>query len=203
MPLLEPSIPLAQARARWGDDVLMAGLFRPGPDPRAKTALTKAVTRRSNRRRAQLPARVLLAIDRQGRAMACPMVSDQQGGHPEGDDLYAGPFEELGAVASGELAIVALLEEDRAVVLEAAWLDRDAATVAAFLTGEPLPDEPPEPEAQPDDEGDDGEPSPAELLAEAAAFQARADSLRALAAVREDQEAEKEPPRPKGRRNRG
>jgi hypothetical protein len=192
-PPAEPSIPLAQARARWGEDVLMAGLFRPGPDPTARTALTRAMTRRSNRKRGQLPGRVLLAVDRQGRALACPMAADAQGGHPEGDDLYAGPFEELGAVASGELAIVALLEDDRAVVLEAAWLDRDAATVAAFLTGDPLPDEPSEPDL-PSDDGDDDEPSAAELLAEADRAQARAISLRAMAEARTEQDAERKKP---------
>lgn len=168
----------------------MAGLFRPGPDPRAKTALGKGVTRRLNRRRSQLPARVLLAVDRQGRALACPVAADPQGGHPEGDDLYVGPFEELGAVASGELAIIALFDDDRAVVLEAAWLDRDAATVVAFLTGEPLPDEATGPEDQPDEEDDD-EPSAEELLAEAARAQARAISLRAMAAARAEDDAER------------
>ena len=194
----EPSVPLAQARARWGDDVLMAGLFRPGPDPRAKSALTKAVTRRSNRKRGQLPGRVLLAVDTHGRALACPMIADPQGGHPEGDDLYAGPFEELGAVASGELAIIALLDDDRAVVLEAAWLDRDAATVAAFLTGDPLPDEPDDAGAGSGspDEADDDEPSAAELLAEAERAQARAISLRAMAAAKTEEDEERRKPRP-------
>ena len=192
----EPSIPLSQARARWGEDVLMAGLFRPGPDPRARTALTKAMTRRTNRRRSQLPGRVLLAVDGRGRALACPVVADPQGGHPEGDDLYAGPFEELGAVAAGELSIIALFEDDRAVVLEAAWLDRDAATVAAFLTGDPLPGEPDEAEAPNDQaEDDDDEPSAEELLAEAARAQARAISLRAMAAARAEADADRKRPR--------
>jgi hypothetical protein len=188
---LEPSLLLAQARARWGDGVVMAGLFRPGPDPEAKTALTKAVTRRSNRRRSRLPARVLVALDDDGRALVCPVTPDPQGGHPSGDDLYVGPFEELGAVAAGELSILVLLDADWVAVLEAVWLDRDAATVAALLTGEPLPEEvdlPPGPEdGGRTDDGDD-EPSQQELLAEAEAFQAKANSLRALAAMRREDE---------------
>ena len=189
----EPSLPLAQARARWGESVVMAGLFRPGPDPLAKTALKKAVTRRSNRRRSRLPARVLVALDDEGQALLCPVTADPQGGHPEGDDLYAGPFEELGAVPAGELSILVLLDDDWVAVLEAVWLDRDAATVAALRTGEPLPEED-EPAPDTEDEGQvkdayDDEPSAEALLAEADAMQARANSLRALVAMRrEDQE---------------
>lgn len=183
----EPTLALAQARARWGADVVLAGLFRPGPDPAARTALTKAVSRRTNRRRSALPARVLVAVDDDGRALICPLVPDAQGGHPSGEDIYAGPFEELGAVPAGELSIVVLLDADRPVVLEAVWLDHDAATVAALLAGEPLPAEPDNPvddDDTDDDDDDEGEPEPSseELLAEADAAQARADSLRALAA---------------------
>ncbi|HEV8115851.1 MAG TPA: hypothetical protein VGP53_06405, partial [Acidimicrobiales bacterium] len=115
----EPTLALAQARARWGEDVAVAGLFRPGPDPDARTALGKAVSRQANRRRSHLPPRMLVAIDGSGRASLCPYVPDAQGGHPEGDDLYAGPFEELGAVTSGPLAVVVLLAADRPCVLEA------------------------------------------------------------------------------------
>jgi len=186
----EPTVVLAQARARWGDAILMAGLFRPGPDPSARTALTKAVTRRSNRRRSRLPARVLIALDDEGRALVCPVTADPQGGHPSGDDIYVGPFEELGAVPAGELSIVVLLDDDWVAVLEAAWLDRDAATVAALLTGEPLPEEvdlPPD-AGDPARDEDDDEPSEEALLAEAEAFQARANSLRALAAMRREDE---------------
>lgn len=196
----EPSVPLAQARARWGDTVLMAGLFRPGPDPLAKSALKKAVTRRSNRRRSSLPARVLVALDDEGRALVCAVTADPQGGHPAGDDLFVGPFEELGAVPAGELNIVVLLDDDRAAVLEAVWLDRDAATVAALLTGEPLPEED-EALLEADGEGSgkeayDDEPSPEALLAEADAMQARANSLRALVAMRQEDEEESGPGRP-------
>ena len=186
----EPSVPLAQARARWGETVLMAGLFRPGPDPLARTAVKKALSRRSNRRRSRLPARVLVALDDEGQALVCPVTADPQGGHPEGDDLYVGPFEELGAVAAGELSIVVLLDDDWVAVLEAVWLDRDAATVAALLTGEPLPEEVDEP-SEAEEEGragddEDDEPSPEALLAEADSFQARANSLRAIAAMRRE-----------------
>ena len=197
---VEPSVPLAQARARWGDTVLMAGLFRPGPDPLARSALKKAVTRRSNRRRSSLPARVLVALDDEGQALVCAVTADPQGGHPAGDDLFVGPFEELGAVPAGELNIVVLLDDDRAAVLEAVWLDRDAATVAALLTGEPLPEED-ELLLEADGEGSgkeayDDEPSPEALLAEADAMQARANSLRALVAMRREDEEESGPGRP-------
>ena len=195
----EPSVPLAQARARWGDTVLMAGLFRPGPDPLARSALKKAVTRRSNRRRSHLPARVLVALDDEGRALVCAVTADPQGGHPAGDDLFVGPFEELGAVPAGVLNIVVLLDDDRAAVLEAVWLDRDAATVAALLTGEPLPEED-ELLLEAGEEGGgkesyDHEPSPEALLAEADAMQARANSLRALVAMRREDEEESGPGR--------
>ncbi len=182
----EPTLPLAQARARWGEGVVVASLFRPGPDPDARTAVTKAMSRRSNRRRSRLPARMLVAIDQAGQAFLCAVVADPQGGHPHGDDLYAGAFEELGAVAAGELSIVVLLDESWPAVLEAVWLDRDAAAVAALLTGDPLPDETDELEdGEPrDDEDDEDEPSREALLAEAEAFQARANSLRAIAAMR-------------------
>jgi hypothetical protein len=196
---VEPTVALAQARARWGDGVVMAGLFRPGPDPQARTGLTRALTRRTNRRRSQLPARLLVAVDDGGQALVCPLTADPQGGHPEGDDLYRGPFEELGAVSAGELSIVLLLDEARPVVLEAVWLDHDAATVAALLTGDPLPDDL---EAADDtDEGgdpngsgdhDDDEPSPQALLAEADAFQARANNLRALAAMRQEDDEQQQ-----------
>ena len=197
----EPSVPLAQARARWGDAVVMAGLFRPGPDPQAKTALRKAVSRRTNRRRSSLPARVLVALDDDGRALVCAITADPQGGHPTGDDLFVGPFEELGAVPAGELNVVVLLDDDWVAVLEAVWLDRDAATVAALLTGEPLPDEDEALlEAAGDGESrtdyDDDEPSPEALLAEADAMQARANSLRALVAMRREDEEGSGPGRP-------
>ncbi len=187
-PSPEPTLALAQAQARWGGEVAVAGLFRPGPDPDARTALTKAVSRRTNRRRSHLPARVMVAIDGGGRALVCPYLPDPQGGHPEGDDLYAGPFEELGAVPTGPLAMVVLLDAAWAVVLEAVWLDRDAATVAALLTGEPVPDEPdllPEPESAAED---GGTPYTEALMAQAEAAQARADTLRALAAAAEAEE---------------
>jgi hypothetical protein len=187
----EPTLPLAQARARWGEGVVVAGLFRPGPDPEARNAMTRAMTRRSNRRQFRLPARMLVAVDDGGLAFLCPVVADPQGGHPEGDDLYAGPFEELGAVAAGELSIVVLLDEGRPAVLEAVWLDHDAAAVAALLTGEPLPEELLDAAAaglgkEQDGDDDDDEPSPEALLAEAEAFQARANTLRALAAIRQE-----------------
>jgi len=186
-PSTEPSLALAQARARWGEEVEVAGLFRPGPDPQARTAVTRAVSRRSNRRRSHLPTRLLVAIDGSGRGLLCPHVPDPQGGHPEGDDLYVGPFEELGAVSTGPLSMVVLLDDAWAVVLEAVWLDQDAAIVAALLTGEPLPDElellDATPEQQDEDEdGDDGRSAYADaLLAQAEAAQARADALKALA----------------------
>lgn len=194
----EPTLPLAQARARWGEGVVVASLFRPGPDPDARTAVTRAMSRRSNRRRSRLPARMLVAIDQAGLAFLCAVVADPQGGHPHGDDLYAGPFEELGAVAAGELSIVVLLDESWPAVLEAVWLDRDAAAVAALLTGDPLPDETDELEdAGPGDDEDDDEPSREALLAEAEAFQARANSLRAIAAMRlEGEEGPGPAPRP-------
>ncbi len=196
----EPTLALAQARARWGDEVAVAGLFRPGPDPDARTALTRTVSRRTNRRRSRLPARLLVAIDGPGRALICPHLPDPQGGHPEGDDLYAGPFEELGAVAAGPLCIVVLLDADRAAVLEAVWLDHDAATVAALLTGEPLPEEPDRPPERPGppdaDDADGGSPYAQTLLAQAEVAQARADVLRSLALAAQDEEAdgENQPP---------
>lgn len=190
----EPTLPLAQARARWGEDVVVAGLFRPGPDPTARTGLTKALTRRTNRRRSGLPARILVAIDDGGRALLCGVEADPQGGHPQGDDLYAGALEELGAVTTGELSILVLLDEQRPAVLEAVWLDLDAAAVAALLTGDPLPDEPPDADADPSpsgrDDKDDDEPSPEALLAEADAHQARANTLRALATIRREDDDE-------------
>jgi len=180
----EPTLALAQARARWGADVVVAGLFRPGPAPTARTALGKAVSRRANRRRSELPSRVLVALDDGGRALICPLVADPQGGHPSGDDLYAAPFEELGAVTTGELTILVLLDASRPVVLEAVWLDYEAATVAALLTGEPVPDHPDPPDEPPEDQdGVDERPYPDALLAAADAAQERADSLRALAAA--------------------
>lgn len=147
--------------------------------------MTKAVSRRANRRRGDLPGRVLVAVDDQGRALLCPYAPDAQGGHPEGDDLYCGPFEELGAVAAGPLSILALLDADRAVVLEAVWLDHDAATVAALLAGETLPGAP---DLDPVKVGEDAEDDQAQvyteaLLAQAEAAQARADGFRALAAA--------------------
>jgi hypothetical protein len=190
VPIAEPTLALAQARARWGEGVVVASLFRPGPDPEARTAVTRAMTRRSNRRQFGLPPRMLVAIDDGGLAFLCAVVADPQGGHPHGDDLYVGPFEELGAVTAGELSIVVLLDEARPAVLEAVWLDHDAAAVAALLTGEPLPEELLDPDAADSDrdqEGDDDdEPSPEALLAEAEAFQARANTLRALAAIRQE-----------------
>jgi len=187
----EPTLALAQARARWGDEVAVAALFRPGPDPDARSALTKAVSRRANRRRSRLPTRLLVAIDDRGRALVCPHLPDPQGGHPEGDDLYDGPFDALGAVAAGPLSMVVLLDATWAAVLEAVWLDHDAAVVAALLTGEPLPEEPdllPEPGPG---EGDD-EPSAYTdaLLAQAEAAQARADRLLALALAAQAEEAD-------------
>jgi len=192
----EPSLPLAQARARWGGDVVVAGLFRPGPNPRARTALTRAVSRRSNRRQSEMPTRVLLAVDDGGRALLCTVSADPQGGHPTGEDLYAGPFEELGAVAAGSRSLVLLLDATRPVVLEPVWLDHDAATIAALLSGEPLPEEHDPRDDRPDDgEEDDERPYPDALLAAAEAAQARADSLRALAAAAvEEEAAEKGPP---------
>lgn len=197
-PALEPTLALAQARARWGGEVAVAGLFRPGPDPEARTALTKAVSRRTNRRRSHLPARVLVAIDDGGRALVCPYLPDPQGGHPEGKDLYTGPFEELGAVPTGPLTMVVLLDATWAAVLEAVWLDHDAATVAALLTGEPIPDEPdllPDPGSA-DGGGDEGGPSAfAEtLMVQAEAAQARADALRTLALAAQAEEAEENRP---------
>ncbi len=197
----EPTVAMAQAQARWGGEVVLAGLFRPGPDPSARTALTKAVSRRTNRRRSRLPPRVLVAVDGAGRALVCPLVADSQGGHPDGDDLYAGPFEELGAVTSGSLSIVVLLADDWPVLLEAVWLDHDAATVAAFLTGDPMPPAPEHDGRLPDEDDEqqeyDDQPEPlsrAALLAEAAAAQARADSFLALAAAHPE-----EPPPPAAR----
>ena len=186
----EPTLALAQARARWGEAVAVAALFRPGPDPEARTALTRAVSRRTNRRRSRLPTRLLVAIDEQGRALVCPYVADPQGGHPEGDDLYDGPFDALGAVAAGPLTIVVLLDATWAAVLEAVWLDHDAAVVAALLTGEPLP-EPPDapPEPVPDQAADEPSAYTDALLAQAEAAQARADMLRALAAAAQAEEA--------------
>ena len=195
VPAADPTLPLAQARARWGAGLVVAGLFRPGPDPQARTALGKAVTRQTNRRRSHLPGRLLVGIDDAGSAYICPVVADPQGGHPDGDDLFAGPFEELGAVAAGELSVVVLLDDSRPAVLEAAWLDRDAAAVVALLTGDPLPDELEQMGAgggDEDEDEDDDEPSPAELLAEADAIQAKANSLRAIAAARLEQEDEDE-----------
>jgi len=201
-PTPEPTLALAQARSRWGDGVAVAGLFRPGPDPDARTALGRVVSRRANRRRAQLPARLLMALDGDGRVGLCPYAPDPQGGHPEGDDLYAGPFEELGAVAVGPLTMILLLDADRACVLEAVWLDRDAATLAALLTGEPLPDEEDDlaPLANPGTAEDEHQESPyAEALqAQADAAQARADVLQALAraALAEEAEEAGRPPPP-------
>ncbi len=192
----EPTLALAQARARWGEDVAVAGLFRPGPDPDARTALGKAVSRQANRRRSHLPPRMLVAIDGSGRASLCPYVPDAQGGHPEGDDLYAGPFEELGAVTSGPLAVVVLLAADRPCVLEAVWLDVEAATVAALLTGEPLPDEP-ELLAKAADDEDESTPFTQTLLAQAELAQARADALLAQAHAALAEEAD-EGDRPAG-----
>jgi len=186
---------VAQARARWGEDVVVAALFRPGPDPDARTALTKAVSRRANRRRSHLPTRLLVAIDGRGRALLCPHRPDPQGGHPDGDDLYDGPFEALGAVAAGPLSIVVLFDATRAAVLEAVWLDHDAAVVAALLTGEPLPEDPDlllEP--LPADEDDEPSAYADALLAQAEAAQARADVLRALAMAAQDEEAEETGP---------
>ena len=169
----------------------MAALFRPGPNPNARTALTRTVSRRTTQRRAQLPSRLLVAIDDAGRALLCPYVPDPQGGHPEGDDLYEGPFDALGAVAAGPLTVVVLLDATRAAVLEAAWLDRDAAVVAALLTGDPLPDEDDLAAEPAPDEADD-EPSAytEALLAQAEAAQARADVLRALAIAAQAEEAQ-------------
>ncbi|MEO5678157.1 MAG: hypothetical protein ABIS47_00650 [Acidimicrobiales bacterium] len=203
----EPTLALAQARARWGADVAVAGLFRPGPDPGARTALGKVATRRTNRRRSGLPARLLVAIDGRGRALVCPYLADPQGGHPQGDDLYVGPFEELGAVPAGPLCVVVLLDATRAVVLEAVWLDVDAATVAALLTGEPLPEEP-EPElGSPDADDDDDDPAriyTEALLAQADAAQARADGLRALAvAAQIEDPSSPRPPPPEDDLDRG
>ena len=193
-PSTEPSLALAQARARWGEEVEVAGLFRPGPDPQARTAVTRAVSRRSNRRRSHLPTRLLVAIDGSGRGLLCPHVPDPQGGHPEGDDLYVGPFEELGAVSTGPLSMVVLLDDAWAVVLEAVWLDQDAAIVAALLTGEPLPEELELLDAAPDQEDEDEEDGRSAyadaLLAQAEAAQARADVLKALAQAAQDEEAE-------------
>ena len=188
----EPTLALAQARARWGEEVAAAGLFRPGPDPDARTALGKAVSRQANRRRSRLPARMLVAIDGSGRAYLCPYVPDAQGGHPEGDDLYAGPFEELGAVSSGPLALVVLLAADRPCVLEAVWLDVEAATVAALLTGEPIPDEPELLAKAADDDEDESTPFAQTLLAQAELAQARADALltQAHAALAEETDSE-------------
>ncbi len=185
----EPTLALAQARARWGGEVVVAALFRPGPNPDARTALTKAVSRRTNRRRSRLPARVLVAIDDRGQAMVCPHVPDPQGGHPEGDDLYDGPFDALGAVAAGPLTVVVLLDATWAAVLEAVWLDHDAAVVAALLTGEPLPEGPElVPDPGPDEAADEPSAYTDALLAQAEAAQARADMLRALAAAAQAEE---------------
>ena len=186
----EPTLALAQARARWGEDVAVAGLFRPGPDPDARTALSKAVSRQANRRRSHLPPRMLVAIDGSGRASLCPYVPDAQGGHPEGDDLYAGPFEELGAVTSGPLAVVVLLAADRPCVLEAVWLDVEAATVAALLTGEPIPDEPELLAKAADEDSEESTPFTQTLLAQAELAQARADALLAQAHAALAEEAE-------------
>ena len=187
----EPTLALAQARARWGGQVAVAALFRPGPNPDARTALAKAVSRRSGRRRSRLPARLLVAIDDRGQAMVCPHVPDPQGGHPEGDDLYDGPFDALGAVAAGPLTIVVLLDDTWAAVLEAVWLDHDAAVVAALLTGEPLPEQPDAlPEPVPDEAADEPSAYTDALLAQAEAAQARADTLRALAAAAQAEEAD-------------
>ena len=178
----EPTLALAQARARWGEGVAVAALFRPGPNPDAKTALTKEVSRRTNRRRSGLPTRMLVAIDGDGRAWLCPYVPDPQGGHPGGDDLYDGPFDALGAVATGPLTVVVLLDEAWAAVLEAVWLDHDAAVVTALLTGEELPEDPDLlPEPPPDEDPDEPSAYTDALLAQAEAAQARADMLRALA----------------------
>lgn len=178
----EPTLALAQARARWGEGVAVAALFRPGPNPDAKTALTKEVSRRTNRRRSGLPTRMLVAIDGDGLARLCPYVPDPQGGHPEGDDLYDGPFDALGAVATGPLTVVVLLDEAWAAVLEAVWLDHDAAVVTALLTGEELPEDPDLlPEPPPDEDPDEPSAYTDALLAQAEAAQARADMLRALA----------------------
>ena len=180
----DPTLALAQARSRWGEEVAVAALFRPGPNPDAKTALTKALSRRTNRRRSRLPSRMLVAIDDRGQALLCPHVPDPQGGHPEGDDLYGGPFDALGAVAAGPLTVVVLLDEAWAAVLEAVWLDHDAAVVAALLTGEDLPEDPDLlPEAPPDEDPDEPSAYTDALLAQAEAAQARADMLRALAAA--------------------
>jgi len=195
----EPTLALAQARARWGDGVAVAGLFRPGPVPDARTALGKAVSRQANRRRSHLPPRMLVAIDGSGRASLCPYVPDAQGGHPEGDDLYTGPFEELGAVTSGPLALVVLLAADRPCVLEAVWLDVEAATVAALLTGEPLPDEPELLAKAAEEDEDDSTPFTQTLLAQAELAQARADALLAQAHAALAEEAEetgRQPPGP-------
>ena len=191
-PTPEPTLALAQARSRWGDGVAVAGLFRPGPDPDARTALGRVVSRRANRRRAQLPARLLVALDGDGRVALCPYAPDPQGGHPDGDDIYTGPFEELGAVAVGPLTMVLLLDADRACVLEAVWLDRDAATLAALLTGEPLPEEEDElgPTVGKGAPEDEESPYAEALQAQADAAQARADVLQALARAALAEEAE-------------
>jgi len=135
-----------------------------------------------------------VAIDGSGRGLLCPHVPDPQGGHPEGDDLHVGPFEELGAVSTGPLSMVVLLDDAWAVVLEAVWLDQDAAIVAALLTGEPLPDELELLDAAPDpqdEDEEDGRSAYADaLLAQAEAAQARADVLKALAQAAQDEEAE-------------
>jgi len=135
-----------------------------------------------------------MALDGDGRVTLCPYAPDPQGGHPEGDDLFAGPFEELGAVAVGPLTMVLLLDADRACVLEAVWLDRDAATLAALLSGEPLPEEEDDlgPLANPGTADDEDQESPyAEALqAQADAAQARADVLQALARAALAEEAE-------------
>lgn len=187
---LDPTLVLVQARSRWGQGVAVAGLFRPGPHPDAWTSLGKVVSRRSNRRRARLPRRLLVAIDGNGRASLCPYAPDPQGGHPQGDDLYAGPFEELGGVAVGPLSIVVLLYAGRPCVLEAVWLDVEAATVAALLTGEPLPDEPELLSKAAEEDSDESNSFTQTLLAQAELAQARADALLAQAHAALAEEAE-------------